>query len=252
MELHGSARRRRWHPPAPRRSSSRPRPPTSPTLPSWSIVPVAATIRLPVRRPLLSLSMMPSVMARPADGPPMFCVCTVTLTGNCQSCCVCGSIPRIRRRLGRRPAAGVDQSLGRRAERHRLGDDRAVHEFADVVDGGLLDLERDARPGRKPVQRVNESAVGRGRRAVHPRDDLGHLQRPGRRRVGLDPEDQRARVGRRDRVAEVGQRGRGGEGLGLGHLEVPLVEVLALVGRGTEQSGPEITSLSESKNRYCR
>ena len=65
-------------------------PPTSPTLPFWSMVPVAATIRLPVRRPLLSLSMMPSVMARPADGPPMFCVCTVTLTGNCQSCCVCG------------------------------------------------------------------------------------------------------------------------------------------------------------------
>ena len=54
------------------------------------MVPVAATIRLPVRRPLLNLSMMPSVMASPADGPPMFCVCTVTLTGNCQSCCVCG------------------------------------------------------------------------------------------------------------------------------------------------------------------
>jgi hypothetical protein len=38
--------------------------------------------------------MMPSVMARPADGPPMFCVCTVTLTGKCQSCCVWGAIPR--------------------------------------------------------------------------------------------------------------------------------------------------------------
>src|SRR3984957_4543555 len=38
--------------------------------------------------------MMPRVMARPADGPPMFFVCTVTLTGKCQSCCVCGCIPR--------------------------------------------------------------------------------------------------------------------------------------------------------------
>ena len=37
----------------------------------WSMVPVAATIRLPVRWPPLSLSMMPSVMASPADGPPM-------------------------------------------------------------------------------------------------------------------------------------------------------------------------------------
>ncbi len=46
----------------------------------------------PVRRPLLSLSMMPSVMARPADGPPMFWVCTVTSTGKCQSCCVMGSM----------------------------------------------------------------------------------------------------------------------------------------------------------------
>ena len=69
-------------------------PPTSPTLPYWSIVPVAATIRFPVSRPLLSLSMMPSVMARPADGPPMSWVCTVTLTGKCQSCCVSGWIPR--------------------------------------------------------------------------------------------------------------------------------------------------------------
>ena len=68
-------------------------PPTSPTLPFWSIVPVAATTWPPVSRPLLSLSMMPSVMANPAEGPPMSWVCTVTLTGNCQSCWVSASTP---------------------------------------------------------------------------------------------------------------------------------------------------------------
>ena len=44
--------------------------------------------------PLLSLSMMPSVMASPAEGPPMSWVCTVTLTGKCQSCWVWGTTPR--------------------------------------------------------------------------------------------------------------------------------------------------------------
>lgn len=45
-------------------------PPTSPTVPSSSMVPVAATERPPVRSPPERISRMPSVKARPADGPP--------------------------------------------------------------------------------------------------------------------------------------------------------------------------------------
>ncbi len=46
-------------------------PPTSPTSPWSSIVPVAATMRPPVSEPEDSASMTPRVMASPADGPPM-------------------------------------------------------------------------------------------------------------------------------------------------------------------------------------
>ena len=69
-------------------------PPTAETLPYWSISPVAATIRFPVRRPLVSLSMIPNVMASPAEGPPMFSVCTVTSMGKSQLCWVSGWMPR--------------------------------------------------------------------------------------------------------------------------------------------------------------
>src|ERR1700722_17316848 len=56
--------------------------------------------------------MMPSVMARPADGPPMFLVWTVTSTGKCQSCCVCGSIPRYAVGLVGAPQAVLTSPLG--------------------------------------------------------------------------------------------------------------------------------------------
>ena len=45
-------------------------PPTGPTWPNPSIVPVAATVCPPVNEPGVSLSTMPSVNARPALGPP--------------------------------------------------------------------------------------------------------------------------------------------------------------------------------------
>ena len=46
-------------------------PPTSPTSPEASIVPVAATLWPPVSDPPLRVSMTPRVMASPAEGPPM-------------------------------------------------------------------------------------------------------------------------------------------------------------------------------------
>ena len=46
-------------------------PPTSPTSPWASMVPVAATVWPPVTDPLVSASITPRVMASPADGPPM-------------------------------------------------------------------------------------------------------------------------------------------------------------------------------------
>ena len=48
----------------------------------------------PVSLPPDSLSMMPSVMASPADGPPISGVLTVTSTGKCQSCWVWARMPR--------------------------------------------------------------------------------------------------------------------------------------------------------------
>ena len=44
-------------------------PPTSPTLPWLSMVPVAATVCPPVSEPLVRASITPRVMASPADGP---------------------------------------------------------------------------------------------------------------------------------------------------------------------------------------
>ena len=69
-------------------------PPTSPILPFWSMVPVAAITWPPVSLPLVILSMMPSVMATPAEGPPIWGVLMVTSTGKCQSCWVWDRTPR--------------------------------------------------------------------------------------------------------------------------------------------------------------
>ena len=56
-------------------------PPTSPTSPWLSMVPVAATVWPPVSDPSVSASITPRVMASPADGPPMLVTLMVTGKG---------------------------------------------------------------------------------------------------------------------------------------------------------------------------
>jgi len=56
-------------------------PPTSPTSPLGEMVPVTAMTRWPVSDPRLSLLMSVSVMAKPAEGPPMLAVLMETLAG---------------------------------------------------------------------------------------------------------------------------------------------------------------------------
>ena len=102
--------------------------------------------------------MMPSVMARPADGPPMFCVCTVTFTGKCQSCCVCGSIPRYAVGLVGAPQPVSTSPLGGVPSVTDLVTIGPLTKSPDAVDGGVLDLERDALAGRQPVQRGNRGS----------------------------------------------------------------------------------------------
>ncbi len=58
-----------------------PVPPTGPTVPSGEIVPVTATASPPVSSPGVRSSRMPSVNARPADGPPTSPVSISTSTG---------------------------------------------------------------------------------------------------------------------------------------------------------------------------
>ncbi|CUM40899.1 hypothetical protein BN2537_10763 [Streptomyces venezuelae] len=57
-------------------------PPTAPTVPSASIVPVPATVLPPVRSPSSSLSTMPREKSSPALGPPMSARCRVTFTSS--------------------------------------------------------------------------------------------------------------------------------------------------------------------------
>ena len=162
-------------------------PPTSPTLPCGSIVPVAATIRWPVRRPLLSLSMMPSVMARPADGPPMSWVCTVTLTGNCQSCCVWGSMPR--KAVG---LVGAPQPVSVSP----LGGAASVTDLWTVGPGtksptSLMEdsstLSETLVPGASPCSASTRAQSVGVAVAFDRGDHLGHLQRLGGGGAGLDP-----------------------------------------------------------------
>ena len=64
------------------------------------MVPVAATLTCPVSEPLDSASMIPRVIARPADGPPMSAVLIETSTGKCQSYACSGSMPMVTVRVG--------------------------------------------------------------------------------------------------------------------------------------------------------
>jgi len=59
-------------------------PPTSPMAPFGAIVPVAAIRSPPVIETFDSASMIPRVIASPAEGPPMFAVLMEICTGNVQ------------------------------------------------------------------------------------------------------------------------------------------------------------------------
>ena len=86
--------------------------------------------------------MMPSVMASPADGPPISAVCTATLTGKFQSYWFSGSMPRYAvGTVARRPAPGFGQPLGRLAQHHLLVHVGPGHERAGIVDARLLHRE---------------------------------------------------------------------------------------------------------------
>ena len=181
-----------------------------------SMVPVAATVRLPVRWPPESLSMMPSVMESPADGPPMSAVCTVTLTGKVQDCWVLGidaqvgrGLPASPHPLSVRPLGGVPRVILR----------CTIGPFTNAPDGltvDCLDRERGRGPGRQPVQGVDQRAgVGDGVPLTAVMT-CGHLEDVRGRGSRGDPEDQRAGVLLRRRVAEVGEGGRRGAWSGPG------------------------------------
>ncbi len=243
-----AARRRRWPRPARPRWSSRPRRRRRRRCRSGRSCPVAATIRLPGQAAAGQLVDDAERHGQAGGGPADVRVCTVTLTGKCQSCWVWG------RCRGTRSAWSAGRTRCRPAP---LGGVPSVTDLCTVgpgtkspsslmEDSSTLERRRSV-PGVEPVQRVDQGAVVGVGGAVHRGDDLGHLERLGGRRAGRDPVDERAGVRRAHRVAEVGQRRRRGGRLGLRHLEVALVEVLVLGRRRAEQLGARDHSLSESK-----
>ena len=180
-------------------------PPTSPTLPYWSIVPVAATIRLPGQPPAAQLvddaERHGQAGGRAAD--------VLRVHGHLDR-----ELPVLLR-------LGLDAEVGRRLGRARRsrcppGPWAASPRVTDLCTIGpstksptsLMEdsstLSETLVPGVSPCSAsMSAQSVGVGV-AFDRGDHLGHLQRLGGGGTGLDPVDERAGVGGVDR------RSRGG------------------------------------------
>ena len=188
-------------------------PPTSPTVPSGWIVPVAATVRPPVSSPPERLSMMPSVHASPAEGPPIWSLLMLTAEGKlvgglgAQAGDVGGlgvTYPDERQRSGGPPRSDAEPE-GDPAARVWV---RAIDPTRKVTTSpGLYVRTASCRAGGFGV--AVPSSGGH---------DVADLQRLPRRRSRVDHIDGDADVALGHGVAELAQRHRLGGELGLLHV----------------------------------